>query len=451
MAIGGDDNTSQHLTAEEVQVLLGFVQRFRPIIVGGQAINIWAELYSGKDGELDSLGELTSKDIDFYHNPQAERALADGLEDGLLLIPSGDTHTPNAAVVTGKLGNRSVVVDFLAQIKGVTDSSLINNSITFADSEDPQSASITLMHPLDCVRSRFSNINMLGRRSPHSVRQAVASLLILDIYIDDQLSNPQDRPAIKRAFSALCELEFIIRDLHMGQTTDVLFGDKLRPVSIVEKYCDDQRFDARLRAHQLSGILNRLRMRQDRADRRRDRGTSLSSAAPGELRFQFPARPMIILEIKANIRGNDLATLLHELAQSREMVKIGFAIQGEIAPEARLFLERLEEAKVSDRFEQAWPGTVLFGGHARILEYSATGFVVDEVIRLAEGLFDWSRPAFPEDLFMKSDNMVLLETTGHERFGLIRVETVSPLLERLLHNGAVSLYDPQADDSADRI
>ena len=114
---GGED-AEPHLTAEEVQTLLGFVRRFRPIIVGGQAINIWAELYHGMDEDLDALGELTSRDLDFYHNREAERALADSLENGLLEIPSGDNHTPNAAVVKGKLGNRDIVVDFLAQIKG---------------------------------------------------------------------------------------------------------------------------------------------------------------------------------------------------------------------------------------------------------------------------------------------------------------------------------------------
>jgi len=206
MIVDGDEDAEPHLTAEEVQTLLGFVQRFNPVIVGGQAVNIWAELYHGMDEELDGLGELTSKDLDFYHNREAERALANSLDDGLLEIPSGDNHTPNAAVVKGKLGNRDIVVDFLAQIKGVEGKSLLENSITFADAENPEGISVTLMHPLDCVRSRLSNINMLGRRSDHSLRQAVASLLILECYIEDQLSDLENKPAVKRALTALGSL-----------------------------------------------------------------------------------------------------------------------------------------------------------------------------------------------------------------------------------------------------
>lgn len=282
MIVEGDQDANLHLTVEEVQTLLGFVHRFNPVIVGGQAVNIWAELYHGMDEELDGLGELTSKDLDFYHNREAENALADSLENGLLEIPSGDNHTPNAAVVKGKLGNRDIVVDFLAQIKGVDDKSLLENSITFADYENPEAISITLMHPLDCVRSRLSNINMLGRRSDHSLRQAVASLLILECYIEDQLSDLEDKQAVRRALSALLELEFIVRDLHIGKTTERAFGDQLRPVAILQKYREDERLDARVREHQLQGVLERLEAKQNIADRRRKHRMDMSDVSDRE-------------------------------------------------------------------------------------------------------------------------------------------------------------------------
>lgn len=271
MIIADGEETEPHLTAEDVRTLLGFVQHCRPIIVGGQAVNIWAELYHGIDEDLDRLGALTSKDLDFYHNRDAERILAESLENGLLEIPSGDNHTPNAAVVTGKLGDRAVVIDFLAQIKGVEDKSLLENSITFADVEDPSAVSITLMHPLDCVRSRLSNINALGRRSEQSIRQAIASLLILDCYIDDQLANAENKPAVRRAVSTLRDLEFVIREKHIGKPSELGFGDMLRPISILEKYREDERIDFRVRENLIQHILERLDEKQAVAEKRRQR------------------------------------------------------------------------------------------------------------------------------------------------------------------------------------
>lgn len=286
-----EDEVEPHLTVEEVQTLLGFVQKHQPIIVGGQAINLWAELFHGMDADLDGLGALTSKDLDFYHNKAAEQALANSLVGGEIKLPKGDDHTPNAAVVTGKLGDRDIVVDFLAQIKGVEDKSLLANSITFADAADPGNVSITLMHPLDCVRSRLSNINMLGRTNDHSVRQAVASLLILDCFIDHQLADGQDKAGTRRALDALRELEYIIREKHIGKTTEQEFGSQLDPIAILSKYRTDERLDARVRDQLIQGILDRLSEKADVAERRRV--TALERVTRFETGRSAPQEPKI--------------------------------------------------------------------------------------------------------------------------------------------------------------
>lgn len=259
-----------HLTQEEVGILLGFVQAHNPVIVGGQSINIWSQLYYGRNDDLDELGPLTSKDLDFFHNKEAERALAASLENGELKLPTGDDHTPSAAVVTGTLGGRRVIIDFMAQVKGVEDASILTNSITFADEEDPESVSITLMHPLDCVRSRLANINTLGRTDDHSLTQAEASLIILDCYIDDQLGQ-DTRDASRRALNTLRELEFIIRDMHIGKRSEAEFGHRLDPSAIVRRYRDDGRIDDRARDKLLQSILDRLEHKFDVAERRRER------------------------------------------------------------------------------------------------------------------------------------------------------------------------------------
>ena len=258
-----------HLTPEQVKTLLGFVQQHNPVIIGGQAVNLWAELMYGMDPELDAFGAMTSKDLDFYHNKAAERALAESLEGGLLEIPDGDNHTPNAAVVKGKLGDREVVVDFLAQVKGVEDKSLLENSITFADADNPDNISITLMHPLDCVRSRLSNINTLGRRDDHPVRQAAASILILDCYIEHELSDPDNKDALRRAQRALREIGYIVRDMHVGKPTELEFGSTLEPEWILRKYREDERLHPLFRENQIQHYLDMIKEEQALAEKRR--------------------------------------------------------------------------------------------------------------------------------------------------------------------------------------
>jgi hypothetical protein len=114
----------------------------------------------------------------------------------------------------------------------------------------------------------MSNINTLGRTSEHSILQARASLLILDCFIDDQLGAP-DKNAGKRALKVLRELEYVVRDFHLGQISHRDFGDALDPIAIIERYTDDERIDVRARRKLLRGILDRLGQKRGVADRRR--------------------------------------------------------------------------------------------------------------------------------------------------------------------------------------
>ena len=242
-----------HLTPGEVEAILKFVRDFDPIIVGGQSINIWAEIYRGQNHELDALSPLTSKDIDFYHNLQAEEALADALRNGEIRLPDMDDHTPEAAVVTGYLGDKKITVDFMASILGVNDTKIESRSITYTDPEKTE-VSVTLMHPLDCVRSRLSNINTLSRSDEHAVTQARASLIILDCFIDSQLAVGE-KGSTRHATRALLEIGDIIFTHHTGKPSETQFGDVLNLRKILEKYQSDDRLDMRFREHQLRQLL----------------------------------------------------------------------------------------------------------------------------------------------------------------------------------------------------
>ena len=272
----GSDFEQPHLTADELNHLLKFVSDCKPILIGGQAINIWATLLEGQDPELDDLGPLTSADVDFFRNKDAQKALMNGLQSGQLILPTGDDSTPNAAVVTGYIGDKKVVIDFMAAIKGVKDEALLKKSITIADSEDPNSVSITLMHPIDCLRSRLANINDLGRVSEHSINQAAASVRILDVYIENAIS---DSETTHQALDCLRELEYIITQRHIGKTSHLDFADRLDLQPLLTSRLDDDRLDSRWRTKTLDRIIDRvnikLRKHDERVVRRSSRLTTV--------------------------------------------------------------------------------------------------------------------------------------------------------------------------------
>ena len=89
------------------------------ILIGGQALNVWAEYYSELDAALTTHSPFFSNDIDFLGDKQAATALHDAWK-GTIKIPDMDTHTAMTAKLTFKLEDgRPVNVDFLEVMIGV--------------------------------------------------------------------------------------------------------------------------------------------------------------------------------------------------------------------------------------------------------------------------------------------------------------------------------------------
>jgi hypothetical protein len=70
------------------------------ILVGGQAINVWATRYLARAAELESEGPFTSKDVDLWGDGKAVRECARRLPQGQPLFPDPDHHVPiNSGIV----------------------------------------------------------------------------------------------------------------------------------------------------------------------------------------------------------------------------------------------------------------------------------------------------------------------------------------------------------------
>ena len=68
------------------------------VLVGGQAVNFWAEYYGPQVGELARDAPFTSKDIDFCGDQRAVRVCAERL-GGTARVATFDDATPNSGTV----------------------------------------------------------------------------------------------------------------------------------------------------------------------------------------------------------------------------------------------------------------------------------------------------------------------------------------------------------------
>jgi hypothetical protein len=179
-----------------------------------------------------------------------------------LHIPDAWDNSPNAAVVTGRLGNHRIRVDYMRSVMGVQDAGLKRNYVTLTKPTDRGPLSIHLMHPIDCLRSRLSNINDLHREGLHAISSAKAALAVTDLFIDQSI----ERGNIREAQAMLMSLTYIARDRCIGKPAHAKFG--LNTMEIISKYRLDIRIDARFRSHQLGGAVKRLSQKIEIASRR---------------------------------------------------------------------------------------------------------------------------------------------------------------------------------------
>jgi hypothetical protein len=243
----------RHLSASEVEKLLRHLERVQAVVVGGQALVLWSRLFLDRIPQIADIYSLSSEDIDVYGTVADAKTFAKLLENAELHIPSRWDNSPNAAVVIGTVGTHPVRIDFLRSILGVEHRSVKGNYVTLTKESPDGPINISLLHPLDCLRSRLSNINDLHREGIHSISSAKAALMIVDVFVGQLLEEGQTR----KAQAILASLYYIARDRCIDKPAGIKFG--LNPIYILQKFRLDTRLDARWRSHQIASAIRRLR------------------------------------------------------------------------------------------------------------------------------------------------------------------------------------------------
>lgn len=258
----------RHLTAKEVAHILEIVQDADAIVVGGQSVNLWAEFYKARAPEIAQQGPFTSKDIDFYGAIESAELLADAL-GGEIRRPRLDDETPNAALVVAMLGNRQIEIDFMRVVLGVDDASIKDKYVTLRGIhpiDRTKHIRMMVLHPLDCVKSRYANVNILGREDEISLKQAAVAIAVLKFFIEDRLAEGD----WKMAQATLCDLYDVARrEFTRGMKASR--HDRLNPIGVLKAFVNHEGLDPRWRKHNLASMIRSLEAKfagQERAQQK---------------------------------------------------------------------------------------------------------------------------------------------------------------------------------------
>lgn len=227
------------------------------LIVGGQALNFWAERFPDCT-DLEAHQPYASKDMDVFGKVAAARRFAKSIGGKVL---ERDPNNPVAfveAVVALDEGDRQTSIDFLNYVLGTKPADVIKHAVEFevpVPEDDrqgdgrPDVIRFRVMHPLHVLQSRIANVEKLEAGAPpHSStsnatpprprrRQANAAPIILREYVEDRLREG-DR---KEAQGTLLQLAYWLR--HEGARSHLSTDND--PLRILRDFEADVRLDER--------------------------------------------------------------------------------------------------------------------------------------------------------------------------------------------------------------
>lgn len=229
-------------------------------LVGGQALNLWAERYSAAP-ELVAYGPYTSKDIDYFGHRQAAEKLAAALH-GEVSYPTLDDMTPHTAIVTADVAGEHLVIDFIDNVLGVQPKKLkklaVEISAPVKVGDKVGVVLIPVMHPLHCLQSRVANTIKLRRSDDLAARQLQASVYVLREYLREMLREGH----VAEVTGTIKDLFWYLKSDPEGRRSWGILA--LDPIAIFEELSPDERLDERYREKTIGPMVERLKRVQSR-------------------------------------------------------------------------------------------------------------------------------------------------------------------------------------------
>jgi hypothetical protein len=163
------------------------------ILVGGQAVNFWAEFYAPRVPELRAQGPFTSGDIDVTGPSMREAAIGIARSlAGRFQEPDARERTAILAMVTYRDANGDErVVDFMRRLWRVEVSDVERTALALKPG-------LRVMHPVWCVESRVHNvIDLRDYQTPEGLNQARVAILIAREFLKDALDAGETEAVLK--------------------------------------------------------------------------------------------------------------------------------------------------------------------------------------------------------------------------------------------------------------
>jgi hypothetical protein len=149
------------------------------VLVGGQALNFWAESLGIAGTEpSERYGAALSDDIDFLGSARAALAFGEATDADVRIASMDAPNTPNTALVTLDLDGEEHLIDFLGDMHGFSPQELerVRRWALPVMLERGAPRPLHVMHPVHCLQSQLANVygRVLDRRAEPGGERYVA-------------------------------------------------------------------------------------------------------------------------------------------------------------------------------------------------------------------------------------------------------------------------------------
>ena len=162
----------------------------RIIIVGGQAVNFWADRYAPDKPELLAYRPFTSRDLDLLGSITNAYKLASKTHS-VMEKPRRGAASPVLANIEVKTGGVVRSVQFLKSVRGVTNREIADSAVPFVVGD----AKIYVADPITMLKSKLHNLIDLDQRGRNDRNHVKILRLCVPLFLERQLTAADETDA----------------------------------------------------------------------------------------------------------------------------------------------------------------------------------------------------------------------------------------------------------------
>ncbi|MBI3462502.1 MAG: hypothetical protein HY000_05495 [Planctomycetes bacterium] len=161
------------------------------ILVGGQAVNVWAHHYEKDTPAWRELRPYTSLDLDYYGG-LAEARLAMRVLGATGRLNTAGDPSPNAGVLQVSLADgRALLVDVLTGVFGLSAAELERTAVSLSGTAALSGVTLRVIHPLLLLEAKAAALRGLPQADRQDAKHLKIVILVVREWLKGQLGDPR--------------------------------------------------------------------------------------------------------------------------------------------------------------------------------------------------------------------------------------------------------------------